>query len=49
MALAEKWNAEYPAKSDDDPDMYIAYNPTTGERLQCGAGTGFEWSLPYGG
>ena len=45
--LADKWNAEYPAKSDDDPDMYIALNPTTGERLQCGAGTDFEWTLPY--
>jgi len=45
--LAEKWNEMYPAKSDDDPDMYIAIDPNTGERLLCGAGTGFEWSLPY--
>ncbi len=45
--LAEKWNAEYPAKSDDDPDMYIALDPNTGERLICGSGVTFEWSLPY--
>lgn len=48
LDLAEKWNAVYPAKSDDDPDMYIAYDPTTGERLVAGVGSGFEWSLPYG-
>lgn len=47
QTLAEKWNELYPSKNDDDPDMYIAINPTTGERLQCGAGTGFEWTLPY--
>jgi len=47
LDLAAKWNAEYPAKSDDDPDMWIATNPSTGERLQCGPGTGFEWTLPY--
>lgn len=45
--LAEKWNAEYPAKSDDDPDAYIAIDPNTGERLICGSGVAFEWDLPY--
>ena len=45
--LAEKWNAVYPAKSDDDPDMYIALDPNTGERLQCGSGVTFEFNLPY--
>ena len=44
--LAEKWNAEYPSKNEDDPDYYVTINPNTGERFQY-VESDFPFTLDY--